>query len=54
MTAVLKSDAYDLLDKYFEVDPGSVAAAVDVDEFGFYTVKIEARAYRVRGIGRSG
>ena len=54
VTAVLKSDAYDLLDKYFEVDLGSVVAAVDVDEFGFYTVKIEARAYRVRGIGRSG
>ena len=54
VTAVLKSDAYDLLDNYFEVEPQSVSASVDVDEFGYYEVRIAARAYRVRGIGRGG
>ena len=52
--AVLKSDAYDLLDNYFEVDPQSVRAEVVVNEFGYYEVKLSARAQRVRGIGRSG
>ena len=48
------SDAYDLLDNYFEVDPHSVRAEVEVNEFGSYEVKIAARAFRVRGIGQSG
>ena len=52
--AVLKSDAYDLLDNYFEVEPQSVSASVEVDEMGYYEVRITARAYRVRGIGRGG
>lgn len=52
--AVLRSDLYDLLDSYFEVDPHSVKAQVDVDDFGGYEVKISARAYRVRSVGRSG
>ena len=54
VTAVLKSDAYDLLDNYFEVDPQSVTASVEVDEFGYYEVRVAARAYRVRGIGLGG
>ena len=54
VTAVPKSDAYDLLDNYFEVDPQSIRAEVNVNEFGSYEVKISARAYRVRGIGQSG
>lgn len=52
VVAVLKSDAYDLLDNYFEVEPQSISASVEVDESGYYEVKITARAYRVRGIGR--
>ena len=52
--AVLKSDAYDLLDNYFEVDPNSLRAEVEVNDLGFYEVKITAHAHRVRGIGRSG
>lgn len=54
ITAVLKSDAYDLLDNYFEVEPQSVSASIEVDEMGYYEVKVAARAYRVRGIGRGG
>ena len=54
VTGVLKSDAYDLLDNYFEVDPQSVTASIEVDEFGYYDVRVSARAYRVRGIGRGG
>ena len=52
--AVLRSDLLDLLDSYFEVDPHSVSATVDVDEYGFYTVLLSARAYRVRGFGKGG
>lgn len=52
VVAVLKSDVYDLLDNYFEVEPQSISASVEVDESGYYEVKVTARAYRVRGIGR--
>ena len=52
--AVLKSDLYDLLDNYFEVDPASVRAEIEVKESGLYEVKILARAFRVRAIGRMG
>ena len=52
--AVMKSDAYDLFDSYFEVDPQSVRAEVEVGELGLYEIKISARAFRVRGFGRSG
>ena len=54
VTAVLKSDLYDLLDNYFELDPASVQAAITVSDLGFYEIKLDARAYRVRGMGRSG
>lgn len=54
VTAVLRSDAFDLLDGYFEIDPQSVRAEVEVNDFGFYEVRISARALRVRGFGRSG
>ena len=54
VTAVIKSDAYDLLDSYFEVDEHSVRATVEVGEYGQYEITISARAYRVRGFGRSG
>lgn len=49
--AVLRSDLADLLDSYFELDPHSVKADIEVNDFGSYEVKISARAYRVRGIG---
>ena len=51
--AVLRSDLSDLLDNYFEVDPQSIGAEIAVDEYGFYEIRLSARAYRVRGIGRS-
>lgn len=47
--AVLKSDLCELLDCYFEVDPQSIRAEVDVEEFGCYEIKLSARAFRVRG-----
>ena len=50
--AVLKSDAYDLLDNYFELDPHSIAAEIEVNDLGYYEVRLAARAYRVRGIRR--
>ena len=54
LIAVLKSDACDLLDCYFEVDPRSVDATVEVDEYGCYRVSVTARAFRVRGTFHSG
>ena len=54
LIAVLKSDACDLLDCYFEVDPRSVDATVEVDEYGWYRVSVTARAFRVRGTFHSG
>ena len=54
IVAVLKSDACDLLDCYFEVDPRSIDAAIEVDEYGQYKVSISARAFRVRATFHSG
>ena len=54
LIAVLKSDACDLLDCYFEVDPRSVDAVIEVDEYGYYKVSVTARAFRVRGTFYSG
>ena len=51
--AVLRSDVCDLLDSYFEVDPQSVRAEIDVNDFGYYEIKLSAKAQRVRGFGRS-
>lgn len=50
--AVIRSDLADLLDNYFEVDPLSIGASVEVDEFGYYKILLSARAYRVRGLRR--
>lgn len=54
LIAVLKSDTASLLDCYFEVDPQSVTAAIEVEEYGCYEVTLTARAFRVRGGFRSG
>ena len=50
--SVLKSDLYELLDGYFEVNPQSIALDVSVDERGLYTISVGAKAFRVRAIGR--
>ncbi len=52
--AVLKSDLSELLDCYFEVDPQSIRAEVEVEEYGRYEIKLSACAFRVRGAFRSG
>ncbi len=52
--AVLKSDACELLDCYFEIDPASLRAEIDVDEYGYYKISVSARGYRVRGVFKSG
>jgi len=49
VVAVLKSDLLDLLDCYFEVEPQSIRAEIEVDEYGAYQIKLSARAFRVRG-----
>ena len=54
VVAVLKSDAYDLFDTYFEVDPRSISAEIEVDEYGTYRIAVSGRAYRVRGTFHSG
>jgi len=54
IVAVLKSDACDLFDSYFEVDPRSLTAEIEVDEFGYYKISVTARAFRVRGVFRGG
>ncbi|MBO4479660.1 MAG: hypothetical protein IK037_02170 [Clostridia bacterium] len=52
--AVLKSDVCELLDCYFEVDPHSLRAEIDVDEYGSYKISVFARGFRVRGAFKSG
>ena len=47
--AVLKSDVYDVLDAFFEVNPQSVTAEIRVDERGLYEISLSALAFRVRG-----
>ena len=47
--AVLKSDVYEVLDGFFEVNPQSVAAEIRVDEQGMYEISISAPAFRGRG-----
>ena len=54
LVAVLKSDACDLLDCYFEVDPRSLEAMIEVDEYGYYKIAISAKAFRVRATFHSG
>ena len=45
----IKSDVFEVLDDFFEVNPQSVTAEVDVDERGLYAIRISAYAFRVRG-----
>lgn len=47
--AVLKSDVFEVLDAFFEVNPQSVTAEVTVDDRGLYEIHIAAYAFRVRG-----
>ena len=47
--AVLKSDVFEVLDAFFEVNPQSVTAEVTVDDRGLYEIRIAAYAFRVRG-----
>ena len=47
--AVLKSDVFEVLDGFFEVNPQSVVAEIRVDSVGTYEIKLSARAFRVRG-----
>ena len=54
LVAVIKSDLSELLDCYFEVDPRSIGAEIEVDEYGCYKIALSARAFRVRGTFHSG
>ena len=47
--AVMKSDVYEVMDAFFEVEPQSVSAEVTVDDRGLYEIRISAYAFRVRG-----
>jgi len=47
--AVLKSDVFEVLDAFFEVNPQSVTADISVDERGLYEIRLSAYAFRVRG-----
>ena len=49
VVAVMKSDVFEVMDAFFEVNPQSVNAEVSVDERGLYEIKITAYAFRVRG-----
>ena len=51
---VLKSEMFEVLDGFFEVNPQSVAAEISVDNAGMYEIKFFARAFRVRGVRKSG
>jgi len=51
--AVLKSDVFEVLDSYFEVNPQSISAEISVDERGLYEIRISAYAFRVRGAEQS-
>jgi len=48
--AVMKSDIFEVLDSFFEVNPQSVTAEVHVDERGLYEIQLSAYAFRVRGM----
>ncbi len=50
---VLKSDIFDVLDGFFEVNPHSVVAEIQVDNVGTYEIKFSARAFRVRGVRKT-
>lgn len=51
---VLKSDIFEVLDGFFEVNPQSVVAEIKVDNVGTYEIKMSARAFRVRAARKSG
>ena len=48
--AVIKSDVFEVLDDYFEVNPQSVTADIGLDVQGTYEIRLSARAFRVRGM----
>ncbi len=47
--AVQKSDIYDALSSFFDVNPNSIAASIEVDNLGMYEIKLQAKAFRVKG-----
>ena len=47
LVAVLKSDIYQALSNFFEINPSSVCVTIDSDAAGIYNLSISAKAFRV-------
>ncbi len=47
LVAVLKSDIYQALSNFFEINPSSVTVKIDGDTAGIYVLSITAKAFRV-------
>ena len=47
LVAVLKSDIYQSLSNFFEINPSSVNVKIDSDLSGAYLLSITAKAFRV-------
>ena len=50
--AAMKSDIFEVLDNFFEVNPQSVSAVINLDDRGLYEICLSAHAFRVRGMKR--
>lgn len=47
LIAVLKSDIYEALSNFFEVNPASVNVNINTDTVGVYNLSVTAKAFRV-------
>lgn len=47
---VLKSDLLYILNNYMEINSDDVSLKIDVDEFGFFELKIFAKSRRIKNI----
>ncbi len=45
--AVLKSDIYEALSNFFEINPASVNVKIETETTGIYSLSVSAKAFRV-------
>ncbi|NCA67808.1 MAG: hypothetical protein EOM87_07085 [Clostridia bacterium] len=45
--AVLRSDIFDALSNFFEINPSSVNVKIETDAVGIYNLTMSAKAFRV-------
>lgn len=44
---VLKSDMFDALSNFFDINPSSLNVKIEADDTGVYNLTVKARAFRV-------